>query len=281
LWAADVAAWGPWEEVVLGREAGPAAGVWLRALGGPGRPENAVLVTGECASSLDVGWALAEAGLLAPFASVLAVSQRQGRGQLRRDWTSPPGNLYAALAWPSHAGDLGSMAPVLVGHCLAEALSERGFTVLVKWPNDLLLSDGKMGGILLEERGGRTLAGIGLNCASAPDAALLRRDHAAPATALALFGEVPGAITCWAGLVQHGQTCYRQCVTVSDSGERARLVARHLAWLGREIFVRENDTNAFQARIVGLAEDGGLRLCRSENRPGLELTLHCGSISLL
>jgi BirA family biotin operon repressor/biotin-[acetyl-CoA-carboxylase] ligase len=281
LWAADVARFAPWDEAVLGPQAGPAAGTWLVArsdAGGPGRP---ILVVGECDSSLDVGWVLAEAGLLPPFASVLALSQRRGRGQMRRDWRSPPGNLHAALAWPGHEGDLGAMAPVLVGHCLAEGLAALGFPAQVKWPNDLLLRGEKVGGILLEERGGRVLAGIGLNCASAPEATLLRRDHAAPATALAAHGAVPGALALWAGLVQRAQTCYRQCVTVSDSGERSQLVARRMAWLGRDVLVRENESTAYRARIIGLAGDGGLRLHRTDGGPGLELTLHCGSISLL
>ena len=96
-----------------------------------------------------------------------------------------------------------------------------------------------------------------------------------------LHGVLSGTITLWTGLVQCGQNCYRQCVTVSDSGERAHLVARRLAWLGREVLVRENDANALQGRIVGLAGDGGLRLRRDEMAPGSEVTLHCGSISLL
>lgn len=280
LWAADVARLAPWEKVVLGPSAGLAAGTWLRATGA-GSSGTPVLVVGECDSSLDVGWGLAGAGLLPPFASVLAVSQRQGRGQMRRNWQSPPGNLYAALSWPTETGDLGSMAPVLVGYCLAEGLAAAGFLVEVKWPNDLLLADAKVGGILLEERGGRTMAGIGINCARAPEAAVLRRNHAVPATALGEHGTVPGLPTLWDGLVQRAQTCYRQSVTVLDSGERARLVARRLAWLGREVFVRENDTDVFRGRIVGLAGDGGLRLRYGETGPGLEMTLHCGSIALL
>ena len=282
LFAADAASLAPWREVVLGSEAGPAAGEWLVAQGEAGQITPPLLVIGTCASSLDTGWILAEAGLLPPFASVLCVSQRRGRGQLRRNWLSPPGNIYAALSWPTQQDDrLNAMAPVLVGYCLAEGLAARGFPALIKWPNDLLLGGSKVGGILLEERGGRTLAGIGINCATAPNAASLRRDHAVPADALNSFGELPGAVTLWAGLVQSCQTCYRQCVTISNAGERSRMVAQRVAWLGREVLVRENESNEFRARIVGLAEDGGLRLRRSDHGPGQELTLHCGSISLL
>jgi len=281
LWAADAARLGPWRKVVLGEQAGPAAGTWLVAGGDAGQTADPVLCVGLCGSSLDVAWAFAAAGLLPPFASVLALSQDKGRGQMRRDWISPPGNLYAALAWPGDAGALAVMAPVVAGACLADALTGRGFAARVKWPNDVLLENRKVGGILLEERGGAVLAGIGLNLAFAPDTALLRRDHAAPATSLCAFGEVPGAVTVWAELVKSVQTCYRQCVAVSGSRELSRFLERRLAWLGREVFVRESETGGFRARIVGLAEDGGLRIRRVDPGPGQDLTLHSGSISLL
>lgn len=282
LWAADVARLAPWREVTLDATAGPAAGTWYVASDERLAALPAILVVGACTSSLDVGWRLAEAGLLPPFASVLAVSQRSGRGQLRREWSSPAGNLYAAWVWPAGGDEqLAAMAPVLVGYCLAEGLEALGFPARIKWPNDLLLSGGKVGGILLEERSGRLLAGIGINCASAPEAARLRRDHAAPAIALSAAGALPGALTVWAGLVQSGQTCYRQSVTLSDSGERSRLIMRRMAWLGREVLVREAESSEFRARIVGLAGDGGLRLRRTDPGPLQELTLHCGSISLL
>jgi BirA family biotin operon repressor/biotin-[acetyl-CoA-carboxylase] ligase len=281
LWAADLDRLAPWREVVLGPECGPAAGHWLRSdrpavVGGV-----ATLVIGPCASSLDTAWAFVRAGLLPPFASVVAVSQTGGRGQMRRQWISPPGNLYAALVWPEAGGALGAMAPVVVGACLADGLYGCGFSAQVKWPNDLLIDGRKVGGILLEERHGRLMAGVGINCASSPDAASLRRDHAAPAASLMEFGEVPGALTLWCDLVKSGQTCYLQCVALSDSCALSRFVEGRLAWLGREVFVRESGSDGFRARILGLAEDGGLRLRCIDSGPGQDLTLHSGSISLL
>ncbi|MHC1788786.1 biotin--[acetyl-CoA-carboxylase] ligase [Solidesulfovibrio sp.] len=281
LWAADMVRLGPWEAVDLGAAAGPGTGRWRVARGPGAAGADAVLLVGPCASSLDVAWAFCAAGLLPPFASVLAVSQTRGRGQMRRDWVSPPGNLYAALAWPDAVGDLAAMAPVVVGACLCDALYARGFATRVKWPNDLLAKERKVGGILLEERGGQVLAGIGLNLASAPDPAVLRREHAVAAASLDAFGEVPGAVTLWSDLVKFGQTCYLQCVALAGSRELSRFVEGRLAWLGREVFVRESESDGFRARIIGLAEDGGLRLRRIDSVPGQDLTLHCGSISLL
>lgn len=281
LWAADVARLAPWREVSLGSQAGPAAGEWLVAEGNAGQVADAVCCIGQCASSLDVARVFAGAGFLPPFASILAVTQQKGRGQLRRDWVSPPGNLYAALSWAGATGDLAAMAPVVVGTCLADALGRRGFAARVKWPNDLLMENQKVGGILLEERDGSVVAGIGINLASAPSGNDLRRDHATPAADLSAFGEVPGAVTVWADLVKSVQTCYRLCVALSGSRELSSFVERHLAWMGREVFVHESESDGFEARIVGLAEDGGLRLRRVGRCVGQDLTLHCGSISLL
>ena len=281
LFAADVARLAPWRAVTLGCAYGLAAGDWLVAEGGAGQTADAVLCVGECASSLDVARDFAAAGLLPPFASVLALTQTRGRGQMRRGWVSPPGNLYAALSWPADAGPLGAAAPVVVGACLADALYARGFAARIKWPNDLLVDGAKVGGILVEERGGRVVAGIGVNLSSAPDPALLRREHAADAAALAAFGEVPGAVTLWTELVKSAQTCYRQCVAVSGTRELSRFLEGRLAWMGREVLVRESDTDGFRARIVGLAEDGGLRLRRGDLGSGQDLTLYSGSISLL
>jgi len=281
LWAADMARLAPWRKVILGPEAGPAAGEWCMAGGDAGQVVDPVLCLGPCGSTLDVARIFLEAGLFPPFTSLLTVSQTNGRGQTRRGWVSPPGNLYAAISWPTEEGDLSAMAPVLVGVCLADALSARGFPACVKWPNDLLLTGRKVGGILLEERLGAVVAGIGINLASAPDATALRRDHAVPAGYLSAFAKVPGAVTVWAELVKSVQTCYRLCVAVSGSRELSRFAERWLAWLGREVLVRESGSDNFRARIVGLAEDGGLRLQRIDPGPGQDLTLHCGSISLL
>lgn len=281
LWAADGARLAPWRAVTLGPEYGPAAGEWAVAEGDAGQVADPALCVGPCGSSLDVARDFAQAGFLPPFASVVAVSQTRGRGQMRRDWVSPPGNLYAALSWPSATGNLAAMAPVVVGACLADGLSARGFVAKVKWPNDLLVENCKVGGILLEERGGVALAGVGLNLASAPDPAALRREHAAKASSLAAFGEVHGAVTVWTELVKSVQTCYRLCVAVSASRELSRFMERRLAWMGRDVLVRESGSDGFRARIVGLAEDGGLRLRPCDPGLGQDLTLHSGSISLL
>ncbi len=107
----------------------------------------------------------------APAGAVcLAETQTAGRGRIGRDWVSPFGaNIYLSLLWrfedPSRIGGL-SLA---VGVGAIRALASQGIgEVGLKWPNDLLLGERKLGGILIEVAGeahGRcaVVIGLGLN----------------------------------------------------------------------------------------------------------------------
>jgi BirA family transcriptional regulator, biotin operon repressor / biotin---[acetyl-CoA-carboxylase] ligase len=106
---------------------------------------------------------------------ILADEQTAGRGRRGRAWLSPRGNLHASALLidpcpPALAPQLGFVA----GVALARAASDAGAAeVALKWPNDLMLRGAKCAGIIIEGIGldGRRaayVAGIGANCAEAP-----------------------------------------------------------------------------------------------------------------
>jgi len=269
-WKASLDRFAPWEEqngVAVSLDAG-------RRLSAP------ALVCGACASSLDVGWAFVREGLLPQWGAVLALTQTRGRGQLRRDWSSPAGNIYAAWAWPAAHGIFDALAPLLAGLVVAEFLASRGVSAEIKWPNDILVNGEKVGGILLEERGGRVLAGVGLNLASAPPPSNLREGAAVKAGSLGENGLAEDPLSLWSALVNFGQSCYTSCVSATFPGDVISRLERRLAWLGREVRVQESGEAAYRARVLGLAEDGGLRLARPDKGPLSETVLHSGSVFL-
>ena len=105
--------------------------------------------------------------------------QTEGRGRLGRSWSSRPGEdltfsvLLRPGASPSEACLL-SLAAALATAEVLEALPGLGGRVKVKWPNDVLIDEKKVCGILLESSlaGARlewVVAGIGLNVNSDPD----------------------------------------------------------------------------------------------------------------
>lgn len=117
---------------------------------------------------------LAEGG--APqWTLVAAGHQTAGRGRLGRAWLDAPGALLVSVVLrppvePERAGAL----TLLAGLAMAGALGRPGVEVRCKWPNDLVVRDAKVGGIIAESvvrdrRLAYVALGLGVNLAAAPD----------------------------------------------------------------------------------------------------------------
>ena len=98
---------------------------------------------------------------------VVADHQTAGRGRLGRSWEAPPGSslLMSMLLRPSLAPERLHLTTVAVALAAADACEEvAGFRPALKWPNDLVVDDRKLGGILAEVPGpGAVVVGLGLN----------------------------------------------------------------------------------------------------------------------
>ncbi len=99
---------------------------------------------------------------------VLADEQTAGRGRLGRTWTAPPGGslLVSVLLRPSIPVDSWYLVTLAAGIAAAETVAELTDASLVpklKWPNDLVVPEGKLAGLLAERRGDVLVVGMGLN----------------------------------------------------------------------------------------------------------------------
>ncbi|HET9293592.1 MAG TPA: biotin--[acetyl-CoA-carboxylase] ligase [Gemmatimonadales bacterium] len=85
---------------------------------------------------------------------VVAVEQREGRGSRGRTWHSPPGGLWLGVLRRSERPDGLDLLSLRAGLAAAAELERLvpGITIRLKWPNDLMLADRKVGGILCEAR---------------------------------------------------------------------------------------------------------------------------------
>jgi BirA family biotin operon repressor/biotin-[acetyl-CoA-carboxylase] ligase len=101
---------------------------------------------------------------------VVADAQTKGRGRGGRKWESPKGGLWFSIILRPDAPSLRlPLLQFLASNAARQALEdETGLSVKLKWPNDLLLGNAKVGGILIESKslGDRVsfaILGIGLN----------------------------------------------------------------------------------------------------------------------
>ena len=104
---------------------------------------------------------------------VVADHQTAGRGRQGREWAAPAGTalLVTFVLAPT---------PALVFAAGVAAAEACGRGVRLKWPNDLILADRKLGGVLAELRQGRALVGIGINLSWAPAGAAMLEEERDP-----------------------------------------------------------------------------------------------------
>jgi BirA family biotin operon repressor/biotin-[acetyl-CoA-carboxylase] ligase len=123
----------------------------------------------ECDSTNDLVASQARAGAPAGLC-VIADRQTRGRGRHGRAWFSPSGaNLYLSLlARPALPARASPPLALAAGVAAREALASFGLPIDLKWPNDLLVHERKLGGVLIEtsiegERVGHVVVGVGIN----------------------------------------------------------------------------------------------------------------------
>jgi len=147
-----------------------------------------MIVLSETPSTQDA--ARAEAAKSARSGTVVfAETQTRGRGRFRREWTSTPGKdltFSTVLRAPHHELNP-SLVTVTASVAVCETLVETlNLPARIKWPNDVILADRKVAGILVErtqpkERPPAFILGIGINVNGAP-----------PLKAATSLGEVSG-----------------------------------------------------------------------------------------
>ncbi len=114
-----------------------------------------VVVHNSVESTNDLAMSLATKGGIAPGTVLVADHQTRGKGRLGRIWESPAGkNIYVSLVIrPELEPKDTTMLTILAAVAGALALQRScNIPVSIKWPNDLLISHKKLGGILTEVR---------------------------------------------------------------------------------------------------------------------------------
>lgn len=100
---------------------------------------------------------------------VLTEHQTAGRGRLDRTWVTPPRSALtmSLLLRPQASMERWPWLPLLTGYAVRAGLRTAGVAADLKWPNDVLVGDRKIAGILLERvdtpSGPAAITGIGLN----------------------------------------------------------------------------------------------------------------------
>jgi len=234
--------------------------------------------------------------LIDPVARI-AHEQTAGKGRAGRAWLSNPGDtLCFSIAHPfqkrpnelsglSLAIGLATIAGIAAALGISEtALHQQGLRL--KWPNDLLLNNIKLGGILIE--GGQTnlnsptwmVIGLGLNLHNAETISQRLEGHASfSAAALDQLipnqGTVPDTEFIWLKLIES----FEKHIAVFDHhgfGHFKNSWAQWDAYEGQPVCISSADKES----IIGIAagvDDAGALLLRQHDKT---ISIHAGDVSL-
>lgn len=239
---------------------------------GDGCPIDVRILTESTNADLLAAAAAGERGPRALFAEV----QSAGRGRRQRRWLGRYGEalLFSLLVEVGRSpAELPGIA-LAAGVALAEAIAGLGIDVRVKWPNDLVIGDAKLAGILVETASAATgdvVIGIGLNW-HRPSGAVLERAAAALSESLS------------DGQCDRNTVAARSIATLlqmvrefRDQGLTPFLprFARRDALAGRLVDV-DTGSAVVTGVAAGVAADGALRVIRD----GIEQRYYSADVSV-
>lgn len=222
----------------------------------PGR-QDAVHYFPEVASTMDIARKMARAGC-APFTVVVADRQTHGRGRLQRHWHSEAGGLYFTVV-------LRPVLPLLMGprvsFCAALALARTlqrlwGVAAALKWPNDILVKERKLAGMLSEmeaeaDRITYVNVGIGLNVNNDPAGAgaaatSLTKILGRPVSRVRLLAEYLDVLEARLASIEKTDVIAEWKAHAVTLGRRVEIVTQRETVAGRAIDVDDNGSLILQ-----------------------------------
>ena len=198
----------------------------------------------------------------------LTANQTAGRGRHGKTWQSPPGSglaLSTAYTFASQPGNLPALT-LVIGLAAIDALEELGIGgVQLKWPNDLIARNAKLGGILTEAQSQdpgvvTIVTGIGVNIDLGPGFMLEASDEAArPVIDIeTLVATRPRTEAIAAALVNRFHEAFGRFESTGLGGFASGWADRD--WLlGRDVIVETAGTRIAGVG-AGIDEDGALLL---------------------
>lgn len=192
---------------------------------------------------------------------VVAGYQTKGRGRTGADWANAPRALAASIgfrpAWPSPSWPL---ITLVAGVAALRSLGRAAAGLSLKWPNDLMKGDDKLGGILTEASGGSVIVGWGANL-HWPDP---------PAGRGAVYPSDPGPDVAQ-GIAGRWADGLLGLMAGGPDGWPYHDYRRRCSTLGREVTWNPNG----RGRAVDISPEGGLVVATTAGR----ITLFSGAVS--
>ena len=191
--------------------------------------------------------------------AVIAREQTAGRGRADHSWHSPQdGGLWLSFAYTfAEDAPIAGTMTLALGVAVAEAIKGAGVErVCIKWPNDLIVDDRKLGGLLVELRGRTAVCGIGINTKPIDERVLTAPPPVPPIDLGTLLGDVPSVHSLAGAIIDGSVSALSRYGKVGFAPFVA--IWQQCDWLaGREVIVPDLQP-VVRGRAAGIDDDGAL-----------------------
>jgi len=208
-------------------------------------------------------------------AIIFSEIQTRGRGRAGRIWLSPPGGIWTTITWSIENMHMLNILSLAIGVSVIKALSNvLLLSFKLKWPNDVMFSAKKIGGILIEnifrERKVLSIIGIGLNVNNK-----MKFSGLSGVTSISevLGFNVPRDVLLKAIALEVVNTLRRKNRReIINSWKKADIT------LGRKIIIKLSQGGIVEGKALDISNTGGLLI---KDNSGRIIEVHCGDVVYL
>jgi len=214
-----------------------------------------VEVVDQTGSTNDDLAAKVRAGDCGEWAVLVALEQSAGRGRLTRSWTAPPGTglaLSMAVPLPDDPASWG-LVPLAAGVAVQRAVARFGVRALLKWPNDVLVGERKLAGILATVVGRVAVIGAGVNISQTAE-----NIGYPAAVSLAMVGVEADRADVAAAVLAEAWGVFGLLDSVEGRADLLRRYREVSATVGRQVRVETTAGSWVEGTAVDIASDGEL-----------------------
>ncbi len=190
---------------------------------------------------------------------VITGSQTSGRGRSGREWVSPTGGFYSSfLLKPSPASNYAPCLSLLVAVILTRIMRQQGIMAFVKWPNDVIVNEKKVAGIIAEAGSfpeSWFVLGVGVNLKGSP---FISERKFLPAGAWSEFGKAPTPEDLLQNLLNELDSCWKNREDNPLEGITSELDS--ILWRKGQTVTLAGVNDSFQGVVSRIEADGSLVL---------------------
>lgn len=212
---------------------------------------------------------------------IISEVQSFGRGRFNRQWISPKGGIWASLILKPNLEPIETPKITLIAAAaLILTFKEYNLDVTVKWPNDILLKNKKISGILTEmncdmDRINYIILGFGINVNLKEDT--IPKGLRNKATSLQLStGKTFSRIDLLCKFLKEFEKLYDELLNENHADTSISICKKNSILIGKDIIISSLNSNE-KVKCIDLAKDGSLLV---KNSSGKIKKVFSGEISL-